>query len=165
MPGVDAEHDFMRARRHAVLARLAARLRRKPAELGLVVPYGEVIAALGYRSERRIGRRVVPLAAIVGTVDRARQFDRRFRPRSALLRERWERINAAMRRGDPMPPVDLLKIGEAYFVRDGHHRVSVSRALGRKEIDAIVTEVFTKIAAAPAVGRRRWRPRRPRRRR
>lgn len=151
MPGVDAQHDFMRARRHAVLARLAARLRGEPDDVGLVLPYEEVIAALGFRSERRIGLRVVPLAAIVGTVDRGRQFDRQFRPRSPLLRERWERIDTAMRRGEPMPPVDLLKVGEVFFVRDGHHRVSVSRALGRADIDAVVTEVVTEVAAAGAV--------------
>ena len=52
-----------------------------------------------------------------------------------------------MRRGESMPPVDLLRIGEIYFVRDGHHRVSVARALGRTDIDAFVTEVVTRVGA------------------
>jgi hypothetical protein len=148
MPGVDAQHDFMRARRRATMARLAARLRGEPSDVGLILPYEEVVEALGFRAERYLGPRVVPLDAIVGTVDRGGQFDRRFRPRSGQLRSRWEQIDAAMRRGESMPPVDLLKIGEIYFVRDGHHRVSVARALGRTDIDAIVTEVETAVSGS-----------------
>jgi hypothetical protein len=90
---------------------------------------------------------VVPLESIVGTVDRARDFDRRFRPTSRRVRSRWENIAAAMRRGDALPPVDLLRVGDLYFVRDGHHRVSVATALGRNDIDAYVTEVITRVGA------------------
>jgi hypothetical protein len=88
---------------------------------------------------------VVPLDAIVGTVDRNVDFDRGFRPTSPRLRSRWERINAAQRRGETMPPVSLYKVGDLYFVRDGHHRVSVAKAFGRKDIDAYVTEVTTRV--------------------
>jgi hypothetical protein len=147
MPGVDAQHDFLRARRRATLARLAARLRGEPGDVGVVLPYEEVLQALGFVSERYIGLQVVALDAIVGTVDRGRDFDRSFRPTSGRVRGRWEQIAEAMRRGDAMPPVDLAKIGEIYFVRDGHHRVSVARALGRKEIDAYVTEIVTRVGA------------------
>ncbi len=110
-----------------------------------ILPYEEVIQALGFVSEQRVGPAVVQLDDIVGTVDRQREFDRRFRPTSGRVRSRWEHIAAAMRRGEAMPPVDLLRIGEVYFVRDGHHRVSVARALGRTDIDAIVTEVHTRV--------------------
>jgi hypothetical protein len=151
MPGVDAQHDFLRARRRATLARLAARLRGEPDDVGVVLPYEEVIEALGFVSEHRVGQMVVALDAIVGTIDRGREFDRRFRPTSARVRSRWEQIDAAMRRGESMPPVDLVRIGEIYFVRDGHHRVSVARALGRTDIDAIVTEVVTRVGAAGAI--------------
>jgi hypothetical protein len=151
MPGVDAQHDFLRARRRATLAKLAARLRGEPDDVGVILPYEEVIEALGFESERSLGLRVVPLDAIVGTVDREREFDRRFRPTSGRVRSRWEHLAAAMRRGESMPPVDLLKVGEIYFVRDGHHRVSVSRALGREDIDAFVTEVVTRVPAEQAV--------------
>lgn len=151
MPGVDAQHDFLRARRRATLAKLAARLRGEPDDVGVILPYEEVIAALGFESERPLGLRVVALDAIVGTVDREREFDRRFRPTSGRVRSRWEHLDAAMRRGESMPPIDLLKVGEIYFVRDGHHRVSVSRALGREDIDAFVTEVVTRVPAEQAV--------------
>ena len=141
MASVDAQHDFLRARRQATLARVAARLRREPDDVRAILPYEEVIDALGFVSEHAAGPAVVSLDAIVGTVDRGRDFDRRFRPTSGNVRSRWERIAAAMRRGEPMPPVDLLRIGEIYFVRDGHHRVSVARALGWNDINAYVTDV------------------------
>jgi hypothetical protein len=150
MPLLDAQHDFLRARRAAICTWLVdqvriyvARLLRRPVPVLRLLLYDEVVAALGYRSERRVGQRVVPLDAIVGTVDRGGQFDRRFRPASTRLRRRWEQIAAAMRRGEPMPPVDLVQIGPMYFVRDGHHRISVARVLGYRDIDATVTEVET----------------------
>jgi hypothetical protein len=151
MPRLDAQNDFLRARRHAVAARLAARLRGEPNDVRMVLPYEEVIEALGFVSERSIGAEVVQLDAIVGTVDRERDFDRSFRPTSGRVRSRWENIAAATRRGEPMPPVDLIRIGEIYFVRDGHHRVSVSRALGRRDIDARVTEVTTRVGAGKKI--------------
>jgi hypothetical protein len=147
MPGLDAQHDFLRARRRATLARLATRLRLEPSDVEMILPYEEVIAALGFVSEHPAGLQVVPIAAIVGTVNRGSDFDRRFRPTSARVRGRWERIATATRRGDAMPPVDLYRVGEIYFVRDGHHRVSVACALGREEIDAYVTDVVTRVGA------------------
>ena len=151
LPGVDAQHDFMRARRRATIAKLTARLRGEPDDVGVVLPYEEVIEALGFVSERSAGLKVVPLEQIVGSVDRGRDFDRRFRPTSGRSRGRWEQIAAAARRGDAFPPVDLVKVGQLYFVRDGHHRVSVSRALGRTDIDAYVTEVHTRMDAEKAM--------------
>jgi hypothetical protein len=147
LAGLDAQHDFLRARRRAALGRLAAALRLEPDDVGVVLPFKEVVDALGFVSERQLGLRVVPIEAIIGTVDRGRDFDRRFRPTSGRARARWERIATAMRQGEPLPPVDVYKIGEIYFVRDGHHRVSVACALGHKEIDAYVTEVLTRVGA------------------
>ena len=151
LSGVDAQHDFLRARRRATIAKLIARLRGEPDDVGVVMPYEEVIQALGFVSERSSGLQVVPLDQIVGSVDRGRDFDRRFRPTSARSRGRWEQIAAAARRGESFPPVDLMKVGQLYFVRDGHHRVSVARALGRTDIDAYVTEVATRIDADNAM--------------
>jgi hypothetical protein len=147
MPGLDAQHDFLRARRRATLARLATRLRLEPSDVEMILPYEEVIEALGFVSEHPAGLQVVPIAAIVGTVDRGSDFDRRFRPTSSRVRGRWERIATATRRGESLPPVDLYRVGEIYFVRDGHHRVSVACALGREEIDAYVTDVVTRVGA------------------
>lgn len=151
MPRLDAQNDFLRARRRAAASRVAARLRGEPGDVRMVLPYEEVIDALGFVSERPVGVEVVPLDAIAGTVDRERDFDRSFRPTSGRVRSRWENIAAAMRRGESLPPVDLVRIGEIYFVRDGHNRVSVARALGRRDIDAYVTEVTTRVGAGKKI--------------
>jgi hypothetical protein len=146
----DAQTDFSRARRRQALSRLAARLRREPDDVNVILPFDEVVEALGRRGERQLGLQTIALDAIVGTVDRSREFDRSFRPTSRRVRQRWERIAKAMRRGESMPPIDVYRIGDLHFVRDGHHRVSVARQLGLETIDAYVTEIVT---ALPADGR------------
>ena len=134
-----------RARRQRALASLAARLRREPGDVELVLPFEEVVEALGRVRERSLGLRSIPLDSIVGTVGRTREFDRSFRPTSNRTRQRWERIADAQRRGEAMPPISAYRIGDVHFVRDGHHRVSVARAQGRRDIDAYVTEVTTRV--------------------
>jgi hypothetical protein len=143
-PSQDAQTDFSRARRRQVLARLAMRLRGDD-DVNLILPFEEVAEALGHRGERSLGLQTIPLDSIVGTVDRSREFDRRFRPTSQRVRGRWQRIAEAERRGEAMPPISVYRIGDMHFVKDGHHRVSVARAMGRKEIDAYVTEVITEV--------------------
>ncbi len=147
LPDSDAQFDFTRARRARALARLTARLRREPSDVNVILPFEEVVAALGRRGEKSLGQQVIPLDSIVGTVDRGREFDRSFRPTSGRTRTRWERVNAAQRRGQSMPPIDVYRIGELHFVKDGHHRVSVARAMGHKDINAYVTEVLTEVGA------------------
>jgi hypothetical protein len=146
LPSADAQGDFSRARRRRALARLSARLRRVD-DVNHILPFEEVARALGRVGERRLGEQLIPLDSIVGTVDRSREFDRDFRPTSPRVRERWQRINLAQRKGQAMPPIDVYRIGELHFVKDGHHRVSVARALGHKDINAYVTEVQTQVGA------------------
>jgi hypothetical protein len=67
------------------------------------------------------------------------------------VRPRWERIAMAQRKGQAMPPIDVYRIGELHFVKDGHHRVSVARELGYEVIDAYVTEVITELGAERAI--------------
>jgi hypothetical protein len=152
-PVSDAENDFLRARRRQVLSRLAAWLRRQPDDVSEILPFDEVVAALGRTGERRLGLRVIPLDSIVGSVDRTRDFDRWFRPKSGRTRERWERLARAQRRGESIPPIDVYRVGELHFVRDGHHRVSVAHALRLRTIDAYVTEVTTKIDPTGIISR------------
>ena len=147
LPRADAQYDFSRARRRRALARLSARLRRAD-DVNHILPFEEVVQALGRTGERRLGEQTIPLDSIVGTVDRAREFDRAFRPTSQRVRERWERINFAQRTGTAMPPIDVYRIGDMHFVKDGHHRVSVARALGHRDINAYVTEVLTQVGAS-----------------
>jgi hypothetical protein len=146
-PDADAADDFQRLRRRQVLSRLAQRLLREPDDVSLVLPFDEVVAALGMAGETYVGLQVIPVESIVGSVDRTRDFDRRFRPTSARSRERWEHVAAAIRRGQPMPPISVYRVGDLHFVRDGHHRVSVARALGTRLIEADVTEVRTRLPA------------------
>jgi hypothetical protein len=145
-PIADAENDFLRARRRQVLSRLAAWLRRAPDDVNIMLPFDEVVAALGRLGERRLGLQVITLDSIVGSVDRSREFDRRFRPTSGQVRERWQRLALAQRRGEPIPPIEVYRVGDMHFVVDGHHRVSVAHALALKTIDAYVTEVVTRLS-------------------
>ena len=146
LPQTDAQFDFGRARRKRALAQIAARMRRDT-DFTAILPFDEVVQALGRRGERYLGLQTIELDSIVGTVDRGREFDRRFNPTSGRVRPRWERINTAQRKGQAMPPIDVYRIGELHFVKDGHHRVSVARALGHKDIDAYVTEIITELGA------------------
>jgi len=146
-PTQDSQDDFQRARRRQVMASLGRRLGRGPGDIDAILPFEEVVAALGRVEERYVGLETIPLDSIHGTVDRATGFDRQFRPTTVHVRARWERIANAVRRGESMPPISVYRIGEVHFVRDGHHRVSVARALGRSVIDAYVVEVVTRVGA------------------
>ncbi len=144
-PQSDAQFDFSRARRSRALSRLSNRLRGEPGDVMAILPFEEVVEALGRRGERNLGLQTIEIDSIVGTVDRSREFDRSFRPTSGRVRTRWERIAEAQRRGKPMPPIHVYRIGHLHFVKDGHHRVSVARAMGNDKIDAYVTEVITEV--------------------
>jgi hypothetical protein len=146
VPREDAKAAFARERRRRALSRIVAKLRAEPDDVSSMLPFDEVVAALGRTSEHDLGLQMIPLESIVGTVDRGSQFDRDFRP-SAQARARWERIAAARRRGEAMPPIDVYRIGDLHFVKDGHHRVSVARAHGDTDIEARVREVRTKLGA------------------
>src|SRR5689334_7439778 len=81
-PTSDAQNDFTRARRHQALASLAQRLRREPSDVNMILPFDEVVEALGRTGERALGLQSIPLDSIVGSVGRTREFDRSFRPTS-----------------------------------------------------------------------------------
>jgi hypothetical protein len=106
--------------------------------------------ALGTLNKVRIGRRVVPIERLVGSVGRYGEFDRAFLPAKASVGAKWRRIGRTFYRGEELPPVVLYKIGDAYFVEDGNHRVSVARYQGVEWIDAEVTELYPRVTAALA---------------
>src|SRR5258708_17908133 len=106
-PQADVENDFERARRGQTLARVAHWLRREPDDVNLILPFDEVVAALGMRGERQLGLQTIRLDTIVGTLDSSRDFDRRFRPTTRRVRERWDRLAPAHRPGQPLPPIHL----------------------------------------------------------
>ncbi len=139
-PHEQSDRDFTRARRKAFLRRIGAFLRRDPASNQLL-SFEEVRGALGAVSQSYLGMREVPVAKIVGSVGRHRDFDRAFLPSKPDLGVRWRRIDEIMHRAEELPPVSLYKIGDAYFVIDGNHRVSVARQQGVEMIDADVVEL------------------------
>ena len=87
-PAADAQSDFLRSRRARSLTAVARRLRREPGDVNVILPFEEVVQALGRTGERSLGLKVVPLDHIVGTVDRTHDFDRNFRPTSGRVRSR-----------------------------------------------------------------------------
>ena len=142
---VDA--DFTRARQRAFLHRMKARLRGDPSSTH-ALSFEEIRKALGVSNKVRIGQRVVPVERIAGSVGRYGDFDRTFLPAKASVGEKWKRIDRAFHRGEELPPVVLYKVGEAYFVEDGNHRVSVARYQGVDWIDAEVVELRSSVPAA-----------------
>jgi hypothetical protein len=125
---IDAQRAFERAAREHVKNRL---LRRR-------VDLDVHEAPLRSRPANHVSE--IPLDAISGTLEpgRARQFDRAFRPRRGVSRARWERLWMADQRGEILPPIEVVQVGCAYAVIDGHHRVSVARARGAVAIDAVI---------------------------
>jgi hypothetical protein len=134
LPVLDAQSDFMRARRAYHVARLGAWLRRCGCRRYLRALSPSALLAAGPTR-----REVVPLHAVIGAVESTVNFDSDFRPASNALRWRWERIALAHRKGDALPPVVLRRQPDGYYVVDGRHRISVARALRHRDIDAWVS--------------------------
>jgi hypothetical protein len=149
-PHEQSDRDFSRARRKAFLRRIGAYLRRDPGSNQLL-SFEEVKGALGAVSQVYLGLREVPVSKIVGSVGRHRDFDRAFLPSKPDLGTRWRRIDEIMHRAEELPPISLYKIGDAYFVQDGNHRVSVARQRGVEMIDAEVIELRSRVPVDSAL--------------
>jgi hypothetical protein len=145
-----ADKDFTRARRRAFLRRIGAFLRKDPASNRLL-SFDEVKSALAAVEQVYLGMRTAEVSKIVGSVGRHRDFDRAFLPSKGDLGARWKRIDEMMHRSEELPPVSLYKIGDAYFVRDGNHRVSVARQIGVEMIDAEVIELRSRVPIDSAI--------------
>jgi nucleotide-binding universal stress UspA family protein len=143
-----AVQDFQRARRRAKLEQIIARLAGKPADL---LSYEEVRRQLKARGKVNRGLKEIPLDAIVGSMGRYEDFTRSFLPRQDSDEMRWARVKMAMTDLPGLPPIEAYQIGEAYFVLDGNHRVSVARELGATHIEAYVTAVHTKVPLMPDI--------------
>ena len=134
--------DYRRARRKAFMRGVVSWFRRSDNAL---LAFDDVRRGIHAQAQREGGLREVPIDQIVGSVGRYRDFDRAFLPRQVQTRDRWESVDRAHLDGTELPAIDLYKIGDTYFVKDGNHRVSVARERGQVYIDAHVIEV-----AAPA---------------
>ncbi len=142
----DSLRDFDSARRKAFIQRILALVTRQSLDL---LPFEQVREQLLLRDHYFLGLQEVPLDQIIGSVGRYRDFTRTFLPRTDALRERWAAVEDRGREGG-LPPVELYKVGEAYFVRDGNHRVSVARTKGAPDIEAFVWEYPSLVPLSPA---------------
>jgi len=140
---MNAPTGYAAARRAAILARVSGAITARAPDRDALVSLDEALRALGPNGVLGEGRADVPLTAIVGTVAGGESFDRDFRPLTPRVRERWRKVVRASETGVPLPPVELTRLGDMYFVRDGHHRVAVARALGRRSIEANVVRLCT----------------------
>ena len=145
------DYDFTRTRRRAFVHRMRARIFGDPASTSMR-SFEDVSNELGAFNRFRLGKRVVAVEKVVGSVGRFEDFDRTFLPTRGSLQERWKRVDRAYHRGQDLPPVSLFKVGDAYFVEDGNHRVSVARYQGVEWIDAEVTVLRSGMSAAPIQG-------------
>lgn len=143
-----AAADFKRARDKATFERLMARITGRSTELLSYEDVRQKVRASGIVSHSLVE---VPLDAIIGSVNRYNDFSRSFLPRQDSDKERWTKIYKATSDLSGLPPVDLYRIGDAYFVQDGHHRVSVARQMGSDSIQAYVTEIQSKVPIDPLI--------------
>lgn len=143
-----AKDDFRQARRRADAQALLARFTGKSAEL---LCYTDVRQKLQATEVPGRTLKDIPLDAIVGSVGRCGDFTRTFLPQRNSDEERWAKVEMAMLDMTGLPPITVYQIGEAYFVLDGHHRVSVARHFGANAIQANVIEVETSVPLEPDV--------------
>ncbi|MBJ7598045.1 MAG: hypothetical protein DLM67_02835 [Candidatus Nephthysia bennettiae] len=145
---LQAQFDFDAIRRHAFWNEARAVLTGHARTL---LSFHEVMRVARMEGLVERGVQDIPLSQIKGSEGRSRDFDPSFLPLNPRLRARWTRIETLMLRGAPLPPIEVYKVGEVYFVKDGHHRVSVARHLGQETITANVIEVRTRAPLGPDV--------------
>lgn len=137
-----AVQDFWRARRRANVREVLSFLRREPDEL---LSYEEVRRRLRAIESSESSLEDVPLDKVVGSVGRYQDFTRGFLPKQDSDKDRWAGVRQAMTGMAGVPPVEMYRVGDAYFVKDGNHRVSVARQLGSKYVQAYVIPVHAKV--------------------
>lgn len=143
-----AIQDFRNARQQAALQEIFGRLTGRSTQL---LDYDEVAKKLKLTSRADRGVRPIPLQAIVGSVGRYTDFTRTFLPRQKEDEQRWARVKTVVAGKEAVPPIEVYKVGEVYFVLDGNHRVSIARQEGREFIDACVIEVQTQVPLTPDI--------------
>ncbi len=137
---------FEKARRKDAYGRLARLLRARDQQH--LLPLDEVTRRLRFFEQRYVGIRSVPVQRIVGTAGRTTEFSAGFLPRRPDMRQRWRRVEETFPDGG-FPPIVVYKVGESYFVVDGHHRVAIAKQREMEFIDAEVTELRTRYELPP----------------
>ena len=137
-----AKEDFDQALRKGFWRSVISWLNKSNNQL---LPFDEIRKVLPMQGQFDAGVRQIPIDKVVGSTGRYNDFDRAFLPRHTHTRGRWINVDIANRQEITLPPIEVYKVGEVYFVRDGNHRVSVARERGQKFIDANVIEIVTDI--------------------
>jgi hypothetical protein len=132
----NADGDFRKAKRRAFWNKVFDAIRFQTNDMPTL---GDLLEQKRLGTLRDGGMQTIPVDKIVGSVNRERDFDRQFMPRKFHIQDRWLRVDEAYQYGVILPPLDLVEVNGVYFVRDGHHRVSVARAHGMAYLDAHVT--------------------------
>lgn len=143
-----AIQDFQSARQRAAVQEILARVTGRSTRL---LSYEDVAQKLKLRARTERGIQNIPLDAIVGSVGRYTDFTRSFLPRRSNDRDRWAGVKAAVEQSTGLPPIEVYKVGEVYFVVDGNHRVSIARQVGASTIEARVIEFQTEVELTPDV--------------
>ena len=138
--------EWKQARRTAFVQEALGVLTQRPAAL---LSFDQVHERLQLKNVHYLELQDVPMDRIVGSVGRYGDFTRAFFPRGDHLRDRWENIQRLVSAGRSLPPVELYKVGQVFFVRDGNHRVSVARHRGLVSIEALVWEYDAPVPLQP----------------
>ena len=142
MQRTTAINDFYDAHRKASLKTVMSYITGKSVDL---LSYEDVLAHLRLKGQSDRGKEDIPLDKIIGSVGRYSDFTRDFLPRRESDRHRWANVKMATESFQGVPPIEVYKLGDFYFVKDGNHRVSVARLNGQTHIEAYITEVYTRV--------------------
>jgi len=134
----EAQRDFDGARAASFFTNLIPAIKKNPTTL---MSLHEIRHRLNLQNESYKGMSNVDILKITGSEGRYSEFDAHFLPKTVKTREKWLNIDKAMRSNISLPPVQLYKLDDIYFVRDGNHRISVAKTMGQKFIEAEVTEI------------------------
>ncbi len=145
---IEGVNKFNSARSKAFWEEMFGFVRGKTVEL---MSFDDVRARLNLREEHYKGIQDVPLDKIAGSVGRHKDFTSAFLPKSSKMKDRWSRVYAKANGLEGLPPIELYRVGDVYFVRDGNHRVSVAKQLDAKSIEAHVTELPTSVPIRPGM--------------
>jgi len=140
--------DFSRARFKSFIHQVFSVLSGQPTKL---LSYDDVKEKLHIGGPIYRGVKTIRVDQIAGSLNRYHEFDRAFLPKEDQLASRWQQVNRAFYQDIHLPPVVLYKVGEVYFVVDGHHRVSVAREQGQLFIEAEVRECATRVNISPDI--------------
>jgi hypothetical protein len=138
--------DFERARFKAFLNRVWSVISGQPTTL---LSYDNVKEKLHIGGPIYRGVKTVRVDQIIGSLNRYHEFDRAFLPTQNETSSRWQSVDRAFYQDVNLPPVLLYKVGQVYFVVDGHHRVSVAREQGQEFIEAEIRECATRVNITP----------------